>query len=367
MKDDGRAVAVTDWDGDGDLDLWLRNRSGPQLRLMVNNLQAGRERFVALRLFGTESNRDAIGARVELEAGGVRRVRERVAGSGYLSQSSAWLHFGLGPSATVERLVVHWPAGTSESFAIPRVDRGYRLVEGSGRAEAVDRGLPTPQPGALVAGPAPANTPVWLRTPLPLPPSVRAASGMREGRPLLINLWANWCEPCRGELAEWGDALDDFHAAGLDVALLTVDPPDGRAAAEAFVAARFGDRERAERFRSSAVEPELGETIDVLLEHVLGRGGELNLPTTLLVDAQGRLQLVYLGPTSPERLLADAGRILSGELRGSRRSRYPGRWYFRAPRDLEGLATALAGRGRTDDARYYRAVLQLRRVRGDGR
>ena len=61
FADDGRAVAVVDWDGDGDLDLWLRNRTGPQLRLLRND-HPGTGHFLALRLEGTDSNRDAIGA-----------------------------------------------------------------------------------------------------------------------------------------------------------------------------------------------------------------------------------------------------------------------------------------------------------------
>ena len=69
FDDDARALALVDWDHDGDLDLWLANRTGPRLRLMINQtVPAGQpsNRFVALKLRGTTSNRDAIGARVEL-------------------------------------------------------------------------------------------------------------------------------------------------------------------------------------------------------------------------------------------------------------------------------------------------------------
>ena len=65
FRDDGRAFAVLDYDGDGDADLVLHNRTGPQLRLLRNDL-ANSNRSIAIRLTGTKSNRDAIGARVEV-------------------------------------------------------------------------------------------------------------------------------------------------------------------------------------------------------------------------------------------------------------------------------------------------------------
>ena len=67
FHDDGRAIATVDWDHDGDLDLWISNRSAPRLRLMRNDLPRTNH-FIALRLQGngTTTNRDAIGARIEL-------------------------------------------------------------------------------------------------------------------------------------------------------------------------------------------------------------------------------------------------------------------------------------------------------------
>ena len=71
---DGRALAIVDWDQDGDLDLWYRDRSAPRLRLMLNRhapAQGARD-FVALKLEGTTCNRDAIGAVVEVMVKGRR-------------------------------------------------------------------------------------------------------------------------------------------------------------------------------------------------------------------------------------------------------------------------------------------------------
>jgi hypothetical protein len=92
--EDSRAFAVTDLDGDGNLDLVLKSRLGPQVRVFQNNSAGGR-RAVAIRLRGVKSNRDAIGAVVEVD-GQVKHVQ---AGSGYLSQHTKTLHFGLGDAS----------------------------------------------------------------------------------------------------------------------------------------------------------------------------------------------------------------------------------------------------------------------------
>jgi len=108
---DSRGAATVDWDLDGDLDIWISNRTGPRLRFMHNRLGTG-SHFLALRLEGVKCNRDAIGARVEVFGAGEsgsRLVRALRAGEGYLAQSSKWLHFGLGDQSAIERIVVHWP------------------------------------------------------------------------------------------------------------------------------------------------------------------------------------------------------------------------------------------------------------------
>ena len=111
FPDDARAVASVDWDHDGDLDLWVTNRTAPRLRFLRNNGSPG-QRGLLVRLQGTSGNRDAIGARLELsESGGDARplVRFVTAGSGYLAQSSKWVHFGVGAADGSFRLTIRWP------------------------------------------------------------------------------------------------------------------------------------------------------------------------------------------------------------------------------------------------------------------
>ena len=138
FRDDGRAAASVDWDADGDLDLWLSNRSAPRLRFLRNDAPGG-GRSVSLRLAGngTSANRDAIGARVELvdaEEGGPPLVRTLRAGEGFLTQSTKWLHFGVGDAQGPFEARVRWPDGVAETFSDLAPGSHLVLEQGTGRA-----------------------------------------------------------------------------------------------------------------------------------------------------------------------------------------------------------------------------------------
>lgn len=106
---DGRGIAVADFDLDGNLDLYVTNCGQPSI--FYRN-QAGKQtNWIELKLIGTVSNRDAIGARVSLVAGGRRQIREIDGGNGYSSQSWRTVHFGLGEERRADRIDIAWPSG----------------------------------------------------------------------------------------------------------------------------------------------------------------------------------------------------------------------------------------------------------------
>ena len=118
LLEDGRGLALCDWDWDGDLDLWLTNRTGPRVRFIRNDAAAANA-SILFRLRGATCNRDAIGARLELHLGAEGdpvRIKTLRAGHGHLSQSSKWVHFGLGAETMVDHVIVHWPGGEKERF-----------------------------------------------------------------------------------------------------------------------------------------------------------------------------------------------------------------------------------------------------------
>jgi hypothetical protein len=124
---DGRGVALLDLDDDGRLDFAQTNANQPSL--LYHNRSPRAANWLELRLAGTGADRDALGARVEVEAGGERFVREVNGGNGYASQSTTRLHFGLGSAGTVDAVTVHWPSGRRQRLR-PPVNRVVVLREG---------------------------------------------------------------------------------------------------------------------------------------------------------------------------------------------------------------------------------------------
>jgi hypothetical protein len=106
--------ATSDYDNDGDVDILISNNNeAPQL---LRNDGGNRGNSVQIRLVGTRSNRSAIGARVRVIAGDRARTQEVSSGQSFLSHSDVRLHFGLGPSGTVDAVEIRWPSGLSERF-----------------------------------------------------------------------------------------------------------------------------------------------------------------------------------------------------------------------------------------------------------
>ena len=128
--DDGRGVAVADFDNDGRLDLFVANVNGAP-RLYRNVMPTGRH-WATFVLEGTAGNRGAVGAQVRATAAGRTYLRFVDGGNGFAAQSSARIHFGLGAATRIDRLEVRWPSGGRETFTVPVVDRTMRLVEGRG-------------------------------------------------------------------------------------------------------------------------------------------------------------------------------------------------------------------------------------------
>ena len=126
----GRGLAYGDFDRDGDLDLLMTTNHGAAVLFRSDQLSGNHS--LRVRLTGTKSNRDAIGAVVRIFYGQSSQFRRVRSGSSYLSQSELPLTFGLGKFDRVERLVIQWPSGANEEYKALTAGRTYACVEGKG-------------------------------------------------------------------------------------------------------------------------------------------------------------------------------------------------------------------------------------------
>jgi hypothetical protein len=124
----GRGVAFADLFNDGHEDIVVGNNDDPPS--ILRNRSGGNNHFVSFKLVGTRSNRDALGARIRVKAGGISQIREIAAGGSYLSQSDLRAHFGLASATRIESVEVTWPSGLNQKFRDVKADQFYVIEEG---------------------------------------------------------------------------------------------------------------------------------------------------------------------------------------------------------------------------------------------
>jgi hypothetical protein len=125
---DGRGVVIADFDNDGRLEMYQTNADQRSLFYHLDSPVAGN--YVEFKLTGTKSNRDAIGARIQVTAGGLTQIREVNGGNGYAGQSSLRAHFGLGKAAKIDSVEISWPSGLKQKIDGAAINHGYHITEG---------------------------------------------------------------------------------------------------------------------------------------------------------------------------------------------------------------------------------------------
>ena len=337
FADDARALGLSDWDHDGDIDVWLVNRSGPQVRFLRNQTPHSNH-FVALKLTGKECNRDAIGARVEVVLkGSPPLIKTLRAGDGFLSQSSKWLHFGLGEASQIERLVVHWPGNSrnAETFSGLEADSHYHVEQGRGKLQRWRR----PTVAQLQASPPdiePASGAgrIFFPSPIPLPrlpfqTVTGKASTVAElpTGPRLVNLWASWCQPCLAELGELSERRGELREAGLGVIALSVDSLGSNTESAERAARLVMERLEFPHAHGFASE-ELVDNLQLVHDELFDQHRPIPVPASALLDQAGHLVALYKGRLQVDQLLADVKR-LDASLHERREALTPfaGKWH----------------------------------------
>jgi len=261
--EDGRAFALADFDHDGRLEVCLKNRNAPQLRLLKNVI----ERLapsIAFRLRGVKSNPDAIGATVTVETGAGRQTRTLQAGSGFLSQHGKDLFFGLGDAKGPVSAAIRWPSGLVQQLHGLPLNHRIHVEEGS--APVRQETFRTPAKAGAPRQPAgealPDTVETWLLSPVAAPDTGLA------GKPTLVTLYAPESDKPRTM-----SSLLQLHTIKAD--------------------------------ESS----DLAAGYNILYRNLFDRRRDLALPTSFLIDEQGDVVKVYQGPVSPAHAEEDCRQI----------------------------------------------------------
>ena len=309
--EDGRSFALADLDGDGRLEVIIKNRNGPQLRIL-HNAAEDLGASIAFRLRGTKSNRDAIGTAITVKAGELQQTKYLQAGSGFLAQHSKEIFFGLGSATVPIHATVRWPSGLTQRFRdLPRNSR-IQLEEGVADFHAAPfRASTAAYQAAETSAPAqetsPASVETWLIDPLKAPafslPDLSGAPhtlASTQGRITLLTFWAATSPLWRDQLKQLEQHRMAF--AAQQISLLAINIDDAKGMGEA--------RDLAAQLRLSfpvlfATE-EIAGVYNIIYRYMFDRRRDLAIPTSFLLDREGMIVKIFQGELAMNRLLADA-------------------------------------------------------------
>jgi len=308
-KDDSRSFALADIDHDGKLEVVLKNRTAPQLRVFHNDLNdVGSS--ISFRLRGGKSNRDAIGAAVTGETGPLRQTKYLQAGTGFLSQHSKELFFGIGQSKEPIRATVRWPSGLMQTFEKLPPNHRIEIHEGSAEFRLMPfvsspAGASLPRTSAA-PDTLPATVDTWLVQPLQAPSfSLPDASGTTrtlqsfQGKALLLCFWTTTLASSKEQLLLLQKHHNEISARGLQVLGLNIDDAATQKNVPNFVS------ENSINFPILLATPDVGGIYNIIYRYLFDRRRDLPVPSCFLIDETGKIIKLYQGVVQPRALLAD--------------------------------------------------------------
>jgi tetratricopeptide (TPR) repeat protein len=299
--EDSRSFALADFDQDGRVEVILKNRNSPQMRLL-KNVMPELGPAIAFRLRGTRSNRDAIGAAVTVETESRRQTRLLQAGSGFLAQHSKELFFGLGEAKGPITATIRWPSGLEQHLRDLPLNHRVWVEEGSppSRVESFK---------AFTAGSAPAASSIvsetaalpdsvetWLLVPVAapdfsLPDQAGRAETLsaRRGKPTLLHFWSAASPDSERDLVELNQSNERWAREGLQLLAINVDESTDAGGGLAPSSSRHPS------FPILRSTPDTIATYNLLYRYLFDRHRDLHLPTSFLIDRTGAIVKIYQG------------------------------------------------------------------------
>jgi Flp pilus assembly protein TadD/peroxiredoxin len=332
LIEDSRAFALADLDDDGRLEVIAKNRNAPQVRVLRNVMSEIGD-AVCFRLRGTKSNRDAIGAAVTVRCGELRQTKYLQAGTGFLSQHSKEMFFGLGKPVGKISASVRWPSGLRQEFADIPANHRLTIEEGNPALSAVpfsagsrsySRDLPPAKLGLL-----PVDVSTWLLDPLSAPNfslpdlsgSTATLAALR-GKPVLVCFWAEAAPRGLEQLRVLQRSQADFARKGLQIVVVNVDKNNEAARIRA-----FADQEKL-ALPTLLATPEVAGVYNILYRFLFDRRRDLPIPCSFLVDESGLIVKLYQGAADAKQILADAAALpRSHEIRVAKALPFAGTLY----------------------------------------
>ena len=308
FPEDGRSFALADIDHDGRLEVILKNRNAPQLRILHNNMQ-NIGHSITFRLRGTKSNRDAIGAAITVEAGTLRQTKYLQAGSGFLAQHSKELFFGVGKVETPVRATVRWPTGLVQVFENVPVNQRVSIEEGSPLFTAktfADPGPSTEQAVSTAVEALPDRVSTWLLEPLKAPVlSLPDSEGNLydlesfKGSFVLLTFWSS-SQPASVDQLK---ALQQQQAAlnSNRIKVFAVSTGDADTAAKTKLLAS----QLRLSFPVVFATDEVAGIYNIIYRYLYDRRRDLPIPASFLLDKEGMIVRAYQGAVGVDQLLVD--------------------------------------------------------------